>query len=61
MNVLLVAGQLSSAAKTTIQNFVSNTTNVPYTDSAPSDTNKRDRIRSIIHLILTSADFTIQR
>ena len=27
----------------------------------PSSTNKRDRLRAIIHLILTSADFTIQR
>ena len=34
---------------------------VPYTNSAPTDTNKRDRLRSIIHLILTSPDFTIQR
>jgi hypothetical protein len=34
---------------------------VPYTNSAPSDTNKRDRLRAIIHLILTSPDFTIQR
>jgi hypothetical protein len=34
---------------------------VPYNQSAPSDTHKRDRIRAIIHLILTSPDFTIQR
>ncbi|MCB1278622.1 DUF1800 family protein [Prosthecobacter sp.] len=27
----------------------------------PSNTNRRDRIRSILHLILTSPDFTIQR
>jgi len=29
--------------------------------TAPSNANRRDRIRSIIHLILTSPDFTIQR
>jgi uncharacterized protein (DUF1800 family) len=34
---------------------------VSYTDSAPSDTQKRDRLRSIVHFILTSPDFTIQR
>ncbi|MBL9114286.1 MAG: DUF1800 family protein [Verrucomicrobiaceae bacterium] len=34
---------------------------VPYTNAAPTDTNKRDRLRAIIHLILTSPDFTIQR
>ncbi len=34
---------------------------VPYTNSAATDTNKRDRLRSILHLILTSPDYTIQR
>jgi hypothetical protein len=34
---------------------------VAYNNSAPSDTNKRDRLRSILHLILTSPDYTIQR
>lgn len=36
---------------------------VPYNNgnSNPSDTNKRDRLRAILHLILTSPDFTIQR
>ena len=35
--------------------------NVGYNNTTPTDTNKRDRIRSLIHLILTSADYTIQR
>lgn len=36
---------------------------IPYNNgnSNPSDTNKRDRLRAILHLILTSPDFTIQR
>lgn len=34
---------------------------IPYNDSSPSDTHKRDRLRTIIHLILTSPDFAIQR
>jgi hypothetical protein len=34
---------------------------IPYSNSSPTDTNKRDRLRAIIHLILTSPDFTIQR
>jgi hypothetical protein len=29
--------------------------------TSPSDTNKRDRLRAIIHLILASPDYTIQR
>lgn len=34
---------------------------VPYNNTTPSDTNKRDRLRAIIHFILTSPDYTIQR
>ena len=34
---------------------------IPYTNASPSDTNKRDRLRTILHLILTSPDFAIQR
>ena len=36
---------------------------VPYNqgDTTPTATHKRDRLRAIIHLILTSSDFTIQR
>jgi hypothetical protein len=34
---------------------------ISYTDSGPSDTQKRDRIRAIIHFILASPDFAIQR
>ncbi len=38
---------------------------VPYNNGAtntnPSDTHKRDRIRAIIHMILSSPDYTIQR
>ena len=33
--------------------------NIAYTDAAPSNTQKRDRLVAIIHLILTSPDFTI--
>ncbi|MEO7415094.1 MAG: DUF1800 family protein, partial [Opitutaceae bacterium] len=34
---------------------------VPYTNAAPTPTNIRDRLRAIVHLILTSPDYTIQR
>ncbi len=34
---------------------------VSYNNTTPSDTNKRDRLRAILHLILTSPDYTIQR
>jgi hypothetical protein len=34
---------------------------VPYNNATPSDTNKRDRLRAILHFILTSPEYTIQR
>ena len=34
---------------------------IPYSNSSPSDTNKRDRLRAIIHFITSSPDFIIQR
>jgi hypothetical protein len=34
---------------------------IPYTNATPSVTNIRDRFRAIIHFILTSPDYTIQR
>jgi hypothetical protein len=34
---------------------------ISYTNTGPTDTQKRDRLRSIVHFILTSPDFTIQR
>jgi uncharacterized protein (DUF1800 family) len=34
---------------------------IAYNNSAPSTTNIRDRLRAIIHLILTSPDYTVQQ
>lgn len=34
---------------------------ISYNNSTPTDTQKRDRVRAIVHFILTSPDFTIQR
>lgn len=34
---------------------------IPYSNSSPSDTNKRDRLRAIVHFITSSPDFIIQR
>jgi uncharacterized protein (DUF1800 family) len=34
---------------------------ISYNNSAPTDTQKRDRLRAILHFILTSPDYTIQR
>jgi hypothetical protein len=67
MNVLLLGGQLPAAAKSIIQSFITastgvNTyTNIAYNNTTPNDTQKRDRIRAVIHFLISSADFNIQR
>jgi hypothetical protein len=59
-NAMLLAGQLSAAAKTNIINYVTNTVNLPY-GSPPTATQMRDRVRAVAHLILLSPEFTIQK
>jgi hypothetical protein len=61
LNTLLLAGQLSAAAKTNIVNYVTNTTNFPYTPPVPTGLQMRDRVRAAVHLIICSPDFTIQK
>ncbi len=51
----LVAGQLAAAAKTTIVGYVTN--NFPTTSS----TWRRARVRAVVHQIINSPDYTIQR
>src|SRR5204862_2404172 len=60
LNSLLCGGQLASAATTQIINYVSNTTNLGY-GATPTITQIRDRVRAVVHLIITSPDYTIQR
>ncbi len=60
LNSLLVAGQLSAAAKSNIVNYVTNTVNFPMS-SPPSQKQMRDRVRAVVHLITISPDFTIQK
>jgi hypothetical protein len=56
LNSLLCGGQLSAAAKTYIVNYASTLT---YT--TPTVTQMRDRVRAVVHLIITSPDYTVQR
>jgi hypothetical protein len=34
---------------------------ISYNNATPTDTQKRDRLRAIVHFLLISPDFTIQR
>ena len=52
---------LNTDTSQTIINFVANTTNFPYTTAAPTATQMRDRVRAIVHLILTSAEYAVQK
>lgn len=60
LNSILLAGQLSAAAKTNIVNYLTNTVNFPFS-TPPTAVQMRDRVRSAIHLIVCSPDFTIQK
>ena len=60
MNSLLLAGQLSFRAQTNIIGYVTNTANFGYS-SPPTATQMRDRVRAVVHQILVSPDFTIQK
>ncbi len=60
LNSLLCAGQLAAGSKTAIVNFVSNTNNITY-GSPPTSAQVRDRVRAVIHLIVSSPEFIIQK
>jgi len=60
LNSLLCAGQLSSNAKAAIVTFVASSTNFPY-GTPPTDSQMRNRVRGVLHLLVTSPDFTIQK
>ena len=55
LSSVLVAGQLASAARNNIVGYV--TTNFP----TSSSTWRRDRVRAVVHQIIDSPDYTIQR
>jgi hypothetical protein len=57
---LLTGGQLTTATKTEIVNFATNTTNFPYS-ATPTTTQMRDRVRAVVHLIVASPEYAIQK
>ncbi len=60
LSYLLVGAPLELNTKNTIVNFVANTTNFPLTGGG-TNLQKRDRVRAIIHLIITSAEYAVQK
>jgi hypothetical protein len=63
--ILLIGAPLDASPKTRILNFVNhkNGSNVldylPYT--TPTNLQRRDRVRAVIHLIITSAAYAVQK
>jgi hypothetical protein len=60
LNSLLLSGQLSAGARNYIITYVANTSNFGYSNP-PSYTQMRDRVRAVVHLLLCSPDYTIQK
>ena len=57
---LLMGGTLSTNARSTIINYVANPTNYPYA-SPPTAAQMNARTRAVLHLLISSPDFVIQR
>lgn len=59
MNDLLIGGNMQSATRTNIINYVANNTNFPFT--TPTNTEMRDRVRAVVHMILICPEYAIQK
>jgi len=61
LNNLLMGGTMAANVQSAIQGYVANTTNFPYTTPTPTATQMRDRVRAVVHLMITSSEYAIQR
>jgi hypothetical protein len=59
LNSLLCAGHLSADARQVIVKYVANAANFAY-GTPPTLTQMRDRVRAVVHLLVTSPDFATQ-
>ncbi len=59
LGTLLTGANLSTSTRAAIISYVANDTNFPIT--TPPSTQLRDRVRAVVHLIVTSAEFAIQK
>lgn len=60
LNTYLAAGELSALTQSNIVSYVANTANFAYS-APPTQTQMRDRVRAVIHLIASSPDYIIQK
>jgi uncharacterized protein (DUF1800 family) len=61
LSKLLMAGQMSVEMEDKIYNFVSATSNIGYSATAPTESERRNRVRAIIYFIAVSPEHAIQR
>jgi uncharacterized protein (DUF1800 family) len=61
LSQILMAGKMSQAMEDQIHDFVSNTSNISYTTGAATDSQRRNRVRAVLHLIVTSPEHAVQR
>jgi hypothetical protein len=59
-NAQMMGGSMSSGLRSAIISYVANDTNFPYS-STPTITQQSNRVRAIVHLIVTSPEYTIQQ
>ncbi len=60
LSSLLTGGPLNTAARNAIITYVVNTANFAYS-SPPTYAQMRDRVRAVVHLIVSSPDFIVQK
>ena len=61
LNTRLMGGQLPAGAKSIISTYVQSLAYTTPTVSDPVPSANRDRVRALVHLLVTSPDFTIQK
>lgn len=61
LNSVLCSGQLSTAARAIIVNYVASTARFPLASPTPNNAQMRDRVRAVVHLMVSSPEFIIQR
>ncbi len=60
MNNLLTGGNMQASTKTAIVNYVASTTNFPLS-ATPTNAEMSNRVRAVVHMILVSPEYAIQK
>ena len=60
MNALLLGGNMQTATRTNIINYVANTTNFPLS-ATPTNLEMSNRVRAVVHMIIVCPEYAIQK